>query len=88
MTLALVREELVPVEQVRRGQTLVLPRGQRVSIYKVERLDDGRYVVCWRRPAERGEPGFTLRNNDRHDGFYLGSFAPMSAGECVRIDRG
>lgn len=87
MTLFLVREELVPVEQLQRGETLILPSSLRVTCYAVSEIE-GWFIVHWRRRAERGEPGHTLQNNDEHDGYYLGSFAAKRAGECVRVDRG
>jgi len=86
MTLALVREELVPVEQLRPGENVILPMGVRVTVERVDEYD-GVFVVRWWRLAERGEPGWRTQGPDALDGRYLGSLIGVPAGHCWRVDR-
>lgn len=91
--LYLLREEVVPVEQLRAGEKLILPGGRRVIVERVDEYDDVLVVRWWRR-AEIGEPGHRgLRANsdlwgDANDGRYLGSLVPKKRGETVKVDRG
>lgn len=90
--LFLVREDLVPVEDVRPGDRLILPSGARVTVECVDSFDDGLFVVRWWRRAERGEPGHPgakdlLDFKESRDGRFLGSLMPVPAGHCWRIDR-
>lgn len=92
MSLYLVVEELVPVEELRPGDRLILPLGQRVTVERVDRYDGG-FVVRWWRLAEHGEPGHrgakhhVDRVNDEWDGRYLGSTILVPPGRCWRVDR-
>lgn len=73
-------ELLVAVEDLEPGSTLVLPKGQRVTVERVDTYDD-RFVVRWYRRAQRGEPGFARTDDElAGDGRYLGSLHPVSAG--------
>jgi len=93
VTLALVREEHVPIEELRPGDRIILPTGQRVTFERIDEYDDGLVVRWWRR-AERGDPG--NRGGKQHadaianewDGKYLGSLRPMQRGDTVKVDRG
>ena len=74
--LFLVREEHVPVEDLRPGQRLVLARGmyavvERVDVYETLGMETvENFVVRWKRGRD------------------LGSFRPLLRGETVRVDRG
>lgn len=92
--LYLVREELVPVEELRAGDRLILPTGLRVIFERVDEYEDRVLIVRWWRRAERGEPGH--RGGKQHadaighewDGRYLGSLVLQRRGDLVRVDRG
>lgn len=94
MTLALVREENVPVDELRPGDRIILPTGARVTFERTDTYDDSIVVVRWWRPAQHGEPGSrggrTLRDElaEGCDGRYLGSLLPMLPDETVRVDHG
>jgi hypothetical protein len=93
MVLALVREEAVPVEQIRPKDVIVLPRKRRVTVERVDEYDNG-FVVRWSRLAEHGEPGHrggkTIAEKDRDaaSGRYLGSLKLLQRGETVTVTRG
>lgn len=90
--LYLLKEELVPIEQLRPGDRIILPTGQRVIFDRVDEYEDG-FIVRWWRRAEHGEPGH--RGGKRHedaisdewDGKYLGSLRLMQRGETVKVAR-
>ncbi len=93
--LFLVRSEPVPVEELRKGDRLILPNGRRVNFERVDTYDDGATLIArWWRPAERGEPGHPGGKNlvgvadDVHDGRYLGSLVAVPPGHCWMVDRG
>ena len=91
--LYLVREEAVPVEQLRAGDRLKLPSGVLVTVERVDEYDDG-FVVRWWRPAERGEPGHrgarqhAIACDDEWNGCYYGSTVAFPARHCLAVDRG
>jgi hypothetical protein len=64
---------LVPVEQMTPGQVVVLPRGRRVKVERVD-LFDGLFVVRWTRP-----------DSDHPNGVQLGSLRPARAGETWEV---
>jgi hypothetical protein len=91
--LYLVREELVPVEQLRVGDEVILPSGRCVTVETVDEYDHFVVVRWWRR-AEQGEPGHRGGKNhadairDEWDGRYLGSLQPHQRGDLIRVARG
>jgi len=91
--LYVLREEQVPIEELRPGDRIVLPSGQRVTFDRLDEYDDG-YVVRWWRRAEHGEPGHrggkrhTEAIGDEWDGKYLSSLRLMRLGETMKVDRG
>lgn len=93
MSLYIVREESVPLNELRPGDRLILPGGRRVNFERLDEYDSG-FVVRWWRPADRGEPGYRTRGRferpalDEHDGRVLGSFVTLPAGSRVLVDRG
>lgn len=90
--LYLLREEHVPVEELRAGDRLILPSGTRVNFERVDESDEGLVVRWWRR-AERGEPGHPGGKqhadavSDEWNGRYYGSLRLMQRGETVKVDR-
>lgn len=94
MTLALVREETVRLDELRPGDRIILPRGGRVTFYAATGYEDGTVVAHWWRPALHGEPGSRGGRAlddalaDACDGRYLGSLMPMLPDDTVRVDRG
>lgn len=74
--LYLVREEHVPVEEIRPRMRLVMARGMRAVVERVDKYDTlgieevENFVVRWRRGRD------------------LGSLRPLLRGETVRVDRG
>lgn len=91
--LYLLKEELVPIEQLRQGDRIILPRGGRVNFDLIDEYDDGLVVRWWRR-AEHGEPGHrggrqhADKVGDEWNGRYYGSLRLMQRGETVKVDRG
>ena len=73
--------EVVPVEEVKKGQEIRLPNsGMPVTVESVTE-EDGRYELAWWRPAARGEPGY----GPDLDGRYLGTFRDLPAGSPIRL---
>ncbi len=88
--LALVRTEDVPVEDLRPGDSVILPNGRRVTVEYVESFDDGAtLLVRWWRPAERDEPGHpgAKEKAEGLDGRLLGSLIAVPPGHCWTVDR-
>lgn len=79
-------ELLVAVEDLEPGSTLILPKGQRVTVERVDEYDD-QFVVRWYRRAQRGEPGFARPDDElAGDGRYFGSLVPVPVGHEWTVD--
>lgn len=88
--LYVVLQESVPVEQLQEGDTLILVKGDRVTVERVDEYDEG-LVVRWWRPAGNGEVGSKgrrMRFGDLMDGRYLGSTLLVQRGHLFEVDRG
>jgi hypothetical protein len=81
--------EPVPVEELERGDVVVLPNGRRVTVEYVESFDDGAtLLVRWWRSAERNEAGWAGSGAfSVNDGRLLGSLIPVAPGHCWTVDR-
>lgn len=85
MTLALVREEPVVVEELRCGDRIVLPVSkERRTVQRVDRFDD-EYIVRCTRPAQRGDPGVPSRLGESPLSDYLSSSMPVPAGYVFMV---
>lgn len=78
----------VPIEEVVAGDVLVLPRGMRRHVSRVEGpFDDGTRVVVYRTPQHAWENRASDKNRESVGGMVEASIVPRAPGETVTVER-
>lgn len=78
----------LPVEEVAAGDVLVLPRGIRRHVARVEGpYEDGTLVVVYKTPQHAWENRAGDKNRESIGGMVEASIYARMPGETVRIDR-